>query len=1651
MNKKRIFFVDNLNSVQAKELTANTTYNGTIFFTNNGEGHGDIYKDGILYTYICGVNDEKNTLSTDGGKVILSYSSDSHYLQMYSYNIFPDTINITYSSCDPVYNYAYAYLLLSDDRYAEYNYQWSKTKSNVTLSQTGIKNLCKIYVKTCTDNFTDNIKCTLSYNSSTPPIKHVATAKLNVEYNKLAGLYLYPEELYIRKSDLNFQYTKQLNIEYTPYDTNDKKVTFVKLDSDDNVISDDNTVSITNTGLVKGQNEGYIFAYAQSITDSTIKSNTVKIHVTPTVEAKKLSVNVVERYSNTIGNQTNDSNNTTYLKTTFYPTSATNKTRTWKVLNTSLCKIKGYGTSVQDTDNHSVSVTTCQVDDISSDYLKIQSVANQTGTTLVVCEHLDESGNKLYDYVQISVVDSEIRAVLSGLVKMHEYNGTNMGGTTITQVTSGPDTFVTFTCNYTPSNATFVDNTTTYLMLKNQTNTSSIFTTVSDSTITNDTKLPVSLDRSGLYTHIKVKDGLQTQYTFDAEFHGVASDDSPTILRKTSLIVKPKTFDSGDLTINTNSTLYAGCIFTMTITSSSFINVWDDVYENLLTDSDNIFNFANSEHSVNSTGKILTITNVKVKEDTISGTYRLCTHINGTNSQICEYDVMIADIELSLSRNEFLEQTNYNNITITSSVNNVFSSYAKSSTINGIDISGNKISISSAAHDSDEEIDFDVTCTYKSSGNITGGTIIKRVKLYFYRVNPVINIIEQQLDITPGSAHFTLKYSFNVSTANDIGQNSLTATWYDNGTPKGTSQTYTCNSTETGTHTIKVEWGTISGHKRTEQQDFTFTESYVYAERISIATNGEPTDLYINSTDKTTTSMIVEVDPQNHSGHVTWSSTPSNIVYSVEQEKKKTITTTNPSGSYQLSASIDSCQISRTFNIYEIRLNNIIVKKGGSTITITQSTKIFRNAGFTYQLVPSRDILLNGNVVTGNHGYSTYSWSSSNTSIAKINNDGTLNFTGCNGTGKVTFTCTLANTTLSKTIDLNIENATITLKHGTNVITDTQTLYTNGSPKTYDITVETNLNETLSVSTSEPGKITVSPTSNITNGSTITCTAVANGTVRLNVNFGTRVSAYVDFDVKTLITQINFTVTSENKSMTFSDTSKNIDLFTNCDFTVNYEILPTNATNKNVAPQITKSSNNITGTHPNYHTSPTYKSNEYIEYEFTDVNGATKTYTLNIGIVDFSIKNNSTDVTGKTYSETYNSGNNKGKSLTIETYGSCSSNSLVYQWKLNNNNVSSTNEYDYKYKTSTDTIECTVTTNLGLTRTKFVKYNVSMTNILITTRYVVYGISLTDGDTFILRGTGFNLSLYNNEIKILTGYTVNDNAGGLIFCTGTNGGHDNSIHDFNIEFTDNLLSQTTGVSLIEAIHYCRDLYKQEGNQYFYKISGNQQQIIYRSGNDYFTPFAFLSKHEYRVTSTIPFKPEFDNIVFDVDTKVGEYGIEFSDSETGNNKVYSVVDNITDSSNPQLYYTVTGNIDAGFEVTMCIYYTENFDGNITLSDVTYSQYGINGNHNPNPGTDPEPDPNNESSQYIQSIELIDNKKLKITFTEPVEMTSAKCAFHNEEFEYIVLNNAQNWEVDTSAHFNNPQIVENECQIRIEFYVGGNSSTIYKYDVDTKDFN
>jgi hypothetical protein len=90
-------------------------------------------------------------------------------------------------------------------------------------------------------------------------------------------------------------------------------------------------------------------------------------------------------------------------------------------------------------------------------------------------------------------------------------------------------------------------------------------------------------------------------------------------------------------------------------------------------------------------------------------------------------------------------------------------------------------------------------------------------------------------------------------------------------------------------------------------------------------------------------------------------------------------------------------------------------------------------------------------------------------------------------------------------------------------------------------------------------------------------------------------------------------------------------LFTDTSFTLQYEILPTNASyNDNpVAPTINKT-NNLTGNDPNYHTSSTASATEYLKYSFKDVNNAQKIYTINLGNVDFDIMKNNTVITNTT-------------------------------------------------------------------------------------------------------------------------------------------------------------------------------------------------------------------------------------------------------------------------------------------------------------------------------------------------------------------------------------------------------------------------------------
>lgn len=1543
MSKKRIFFVDGLTSVEAEELTNNVAYNGTIYFTDNGGGHGDIYKDGILYTYICGVNDDKNSLSPDGGQVILSYNDDSHYLQMYSYNIFPDEVNITYSSCIKEYNQSYAYLLLSDDRYMYYDYNWQKTNSNVVLSQqNNQKNLCKIYVKNCNGSFTDTIKCTLTYTDpdTDQQIRHVASSKLNVRYNPLTGLYLYPEVIYIEKSN-----NRTINVDYTPDDTNDTDLTFN--------CANTSIATVTKTGIVTGVNEGHTTVNA---TCNGITSNTVTIHVIPEISAKKLIINVADGYGDSLGNQTNDPTNCTYIKSTFYPSTSTNKNRNWKLLDDSICKIVAYGTSISGTNSHAI--TPCgeyTVDGVSFDYVKLQAVNNKIGTTLITCEHLDETGNLLYDYRPVNIVPASIEAYASGNAQMRECNNTNNGGAAITQIQSDDNTFATFTCDYAPANASFTDNENTYMMLKNVTSGST--TTEIFVGITNNTKIPVNMNKTSkrFYTHQQVKNNLRRDYDFEITFYS----DGHTPVTKTGLKVLPSTFDDGELTINTNNTLYAGCQFKLTVTSNNFLNVWNDVYNHLTQMSSNVFDFTNATHSESSDGKTMTVTGIKVSADASQGMYDLQTYVNNQGSSY-ETQVYVQDIELTLSKNQFMEQTQYtsaDNININSSINNVFTQYTSvSGNVDYVSVSSGKLNISSRVHDADvEEVTFNIKCDYRNSGNITGGDVTKSVKLYFYRVYPTINVIAQQLDITVHNPepYIRMAQVLNVSTSDDIGQHIKHGSWYIGNDNVSDSVNYKYDYDGIDQVTITLKYGTRSVEYVVE-----FYSSYISATSITLST---PPNLYINSTDKITTTVVATVTPANHTGSVSWTGTPENISLSTDNKTLTIRANGSSSKKYTIQANIDDKTATREMYIYSIRLNDISVKKDGTTIN--QSTTVFKNINSVYTLNATRDILLNNSTVSGTHGYNAYTWSSSNTSIAKITSGGTLDFTGCNQTGQVTFTCSLNDTTLTKTVTLNVEDAYITLlnDNNTNVNNSTQTLYTNSSPKTYNIKIQTNLTDALNVTTNN-NNVTVNKTT-VSNNETITCTAANKGQTVLTIKYGsTNVKATVNFNVQTLITEICFTMTTGEdaygmgSSMSWTDTTKTIDLFTDTDFTLQYEILPANASyNDNpVAPTINKT-NNLTGSDPNYHTSSTASATEYLKYMFKDVNNAQKIYTINLGNVDFDIMKNNTVITNTTQTETYTS-NNTGKTLSARVVGSRSTNTLQYVWKLNNVQKTTSNTYNYQYTSAVDAVTCMLTTNFGISRAKYVRYEIFINNFDLNINYVLYAYSYDTMNES--HGSGFKLPLLNIDSG---GGTYGDNGSGFIYtknAEGSNEGH----RRFSFEARDAYSSSNTdGVKLYCTHNNDGTFYRTPNLTILYTLKNNQtvHTIYHLLGNKrYGTVTTSTPCIPYDV-STNKISGNILDMYGDLQTTAGCTFTQYLEDVNGNTNGFvetAIASNNSISDTPA-FFLRTNNELIDNTLTLNLIFSMNghepMFNTITLSETEYNDGSGNnsggGNGNNNSGT------------------------------------------------------------------------------------------------------
>ena len=183
----RVTWVNELNSTNAANLTTQLAYSDVVFFsyndtngTSKANSHGDIYKGGVLYTYLCDVDITRDNVSNTLAYSRILRNPETHLLEGQSVGIFPESVNITYCGTDVDANkirFTYSYTNMEINRI-----DWSTSASNSTCEcsleqSTGMNNT--LTLNKIIEDTTIYVKADMIDKNN---IHHKVQSKINVTY-----------------------------------------------------------------------------------------------------------------------------------------------------------------------------------------------------------------------------------------------------------------------------------------------------------------------------------------------------------------------------------------------------------------------------------------------------------------------------------------------------------------------------------------------------------------------------------------------------------------------------------------------------------------------------------------------------------------------------------------------------------------------------------------------------------------------------------------------------------------------------------------------------------------------------------------------------------------------------------------------------------------------------------------------------------------------------------------------------------------------------------------------------------------------------------------------------------------------------------------------------------------------------------------------------------------------------------------------------------------------------------------------------------------------------------------------------------------------------------------------------------------------------
>lgn len=1492
-NKRRIFWVTDIDSETAEQYTS-LSYKGTIFVSYNDTGtdrHGDIYKDGILYTYVCGVDEAMSSITTQNTSYItLTNDEDTHLLKMASYSMFPKDIVISYSLQNPNYNFAYVCCIDNSEKVAtSYNFALRPNNSNIKLSKTN--NVCKITVSNQQDTDINTIlRCQIKYSDNSS--KYVYS-NIHVKYNTPTNIVLYPDELYIKKNS-----QAKILADILPVDTNDTELSWYVADT--TIVQKDN-----DSGFFTGKNEGHTTTYAYI---GNVKSNTVLLHVIPEVAIENLTLT-----TNRNSISSNDtSSNTAIITAHFIPTNPTNKTLTWHVTNPVCEIVKAGSENVSPCDTYTTT---------NANKIQIRAIGGKIGTTFITAEHIDETGNELSACVAIEVGQTGVEAMLDNVKNLQ-----------LTDINNNPiqpkpneinsEQIIRISVEYlNPNNTpTYVDSDKMKLYIYNITSNKQLFETTNNLNYTHtsttgntispyhkecvrDGELKLDTRNNLIYAQLRANEFIKNQdfvaimiYDNDIQCKMHLWDynnDTDTFIKNEGAIppwrILANQYYPAVITgIQTSNNIYTGNTFNVDVKSESleenhYVNEFGDAkftFDNREYTNYDVVEYTNNGNLTN----YCRFKNLEAVHETnglLYNTYMVSLQSSSEETFITYPDttqtILVKQSEINLNSN------NYNwtsPITITSkqpstmTITSCDTATADSSII--LNYSDNNINFNFSKNIQNAKtvnvkfiVNLNNNDTYITSGNykITKSIIVSPIMLS-------IDITESQYDISNENPRAKLAPRL-TSNGNDVSSifDTSDIKWYVNnqhitvtsGDIYVDNNQLVIKSTSETTYNVELRY-----KNETAQTTVTFYASYQPVTVFDITEPPQPIKFFNNITGENTKPVHYYYEPSNAVISSISLSNGEGLTLSNYDTTNETITLIGSKNStYNGQCKLNINRVEQIYNlkykIIYVYLDDISVVVNGTT---TANSLLYNTSAITQKLATSVKCQnYNGEIPFTQ----TIRWTSSNTNIAEINNSTGVITT--KGTGSVTFTATLNesinNNTITVSKTLNIVAPSLSLNvDKTNVYMKCDDAGNVQSNNTVNATVNcTNCSipniSTLKIICVNNANSNVVYTNDFTVSSTVSAQIpfTANGVYKIKAQYLKGSSLIAEssktVNVYTQLNDVNFDITFDSTTLHLAQSATQfvsstneycVDFVTSTQFNVKRILLPSTASivteEQQSVVQFKSNSGNVTsGSGLTCTTKDAASDAGKIIYRVKQQGSSSyKTYTISVGSCTAQLDEESQQ-------QVYSSSNTQDTINAITTGNT--SDSITYQWRVNNvNKGTNSSEFIYVYSTASDNIQCILTLNSGQTLlTNEITYSIVITNINLDVNFVIlyYGYDLM-GET---HGNGFKLPIFDLDSG---GGSYGDTAAGFIY-TKDGGGGNESHTRFTFE------AYNTDVKL-----YCTH----NNDGVFYRTPNGTALYTKKDNQTVHTIYHLLGNKQYdNVSGLVPYNVSTGKIVDNVIEKYGD--------------------------------------------------------------------------------------------------------------------------------------------------------------------------------------